>query len=379
MNKLLEFKNDIINDYNNDISIKKLAKKYNSSYSTMQRFLNKCSDESNSKENSVQSDSKSIQNDSKSTESCSNSVQPKSNSVQPNSDSVQNVKKSIQSDSKSVQNVKNSIDDDNITSKSESIHNSFNEMLDNIKNIKKDAIHGATPASCNEIIKNSSSKKLINDVIEKNKLNKSVASIKPLNKTINKSIKIKKLNEEQNISFIHDIKADNKDELKLKRTNMIIIRQYLNTFDNELKKIYGNNKEKFIKNLMSLNNNELLCILEQIRCELNIKRNSNIFENVIQTGAITFENILLKIFNIDVVGCFDEMKNDPEFSYELAIIACEYDISSYLDPKKVLFIKMIKNYYLKYKENKIMQQLKNIEIDKNKLNKINENEKYKDL
>jgi len=353
MNKLLEFKNDIINDYNNDISIKKLAKKYNSSYSTMQRFLNKCSDESNSKENSVQSDSKSIQND-----------------------------------SKSVQNVKNSIDDDNITSKSESIHNSFNEMLDNlrlqpkvdnIKNIKKDAIHGATPASCNEIIKNSASKKLINDVIEKNKLNKSVASIKPLNKTINKSIKIKKLNEEQNISFIHDIKADNKDELKLKRTNMIIIRQYLNTFDNELKKIYGNNKEKFIKNLMSLNNNELLFILEQIRCELNIKRNSNIFENVIQTGAITFENILLKIFNIDVVGCFDEMKNDPEFSYELAIIACEYDISSYLDPKKVLFIKMIKNYYLKYKENKIMQQLKNIEIDKNKLNKINENEKYKDL
>jgi len=58
-------------------------------------------------------------------------------------------------------------------------------------------------------------------------------------------------------------------------------------------------------------------MLASIRWELNISIRKKILNNV------------LKIFKIDVFGCYEEMKNNPEFSYELSIIACEYGISSF--------------------------------------------------
>ena len=133
-------------------------------------------------------------------------------------------------------------------------------------------------------------------------VNKNVNNV--LNKSISIQTPIKKptkiINNKQSTSFIHEIKTDNltADQLKQKRSIMIIIRQFCNTFD--LKKIYGNNKDKFISNLIKLNNDQLNCILEQIKCELAIQRNGNIFNNVIETGAISFEQILDKIFKIDV-------------------------------------------------------------------------------
>ena len=89
-------------------------------------------------------------------------------------------------------------------------------------------------------------------------------------KIFNKPKKTKR-KQQDNYSIIHEIKADNVDELKERRSNIIIIRQYLQTFHEKLKKIFGSNKDKFMKNLIKLNNEQLLCILEQIRCELKFQ------------------------------------------------------------------------------------------------------------
>ena len=103
---------------------------------------------------------------------------------------------------------------------------------------------------------------------------------------INKLKKQKSINFDANHSYINEIKASNVDELKIKRKNIIIIRQYLETFPEKLMKISGNNCQKFIKNLLTLSNEQLLCILEQIRCELSISRNSGIFNNIVEVSAI---------------------------------------------------------------------------------------------
>ena len=46
MNKLIDHKKDIINDYNQGLNINQVSKKYNSNYSTMRKFLLKFNNES---------------------------------------------------------------------------------------------------------------------------------------------------------------------------------------------------------------------------------------------------------------------------------------------------------------------------------------------
>jgi len=227
----------------------------------------------------------------------------------------------------------------------------------------------------NNINNKKNPEKLLNEII---KNDVSVHSIKPI--IIKKPI-VKNQNrgfaKKVETSFIHEIKCDDVDELKKRRSNIIIIRQYLNSFDEQLKKIYGKDKDLFFKKLLKLNNEQLLCLLESIRVELNIRRNGTIFENIIETSALTFEQILNKLFNIDVTGTFDEMKqSDPEFVIELKMLACEIDFSQYVSIKKIIFLKLLKKYYMNYTINKSLKNI-NINVDNEKLKELND--KFKNI
>ncbi len=93
-------------------------------------------------------------------------------------------------------------------------NNSFDDML---KNIKNDDVKNINE----KIIINKD--KIIDNIVENN--NKSIILIKPI--TIKKSIE---KNNTQNISFIHEVNCNDIEELKKRITNIIIIRQYINTF-----------------------------------------------------------------------------------------------------------------------------------------------------
>jgi len=336
MDKLKNNESNILNDYKNNISIRQLCKKYNSSYTTMQRFINK--------------NNESSLNDSKN-ESLNKSLSDSKN---------ESLNKSLKDESIESNNNQNE----------EQNNNSFDEMLNNIDiKINKEEIINKSIVSNKE-----KSKEIINDLIESKK-NDPKIEIKKKSKIIKpKKISIKKSKNKESTSFIYEINCNDVEELKKKRSNIVIIRQYLNMFDDKLERIYGKDKNQFIKKLFNLTNEQLYIIIENIRVELSISRNYNIFNNVIETSAITFENILLKIFNIDVVGTFEDLKkNDPELAIELSIIACEYDITKYIDPKKMVFIKLLKTYYMKYKENKIINKKLMILIKNTQQFKINNN------
>ena len=95
--------------------------------------------------------------------------------------------------------------------------------------------------------------------------------IKPFNKKNNKKNNDEEydINENNNniLDTLKNVNSGNIDELKLKRSNIIIIRQYLNTFKNDLTGIYGKDIKGFQKKLFSFNNDQLLIILENIRVE----------------------------------------------------------------------------------------------------------------
>ena len=144
-----------------------------------------------------------------------------------------------------------------------------------------------------------------------------------------------------------------------KRTLIIIIRQYINNFDEKLKCIYGKNKELFIKKLITLSIDQLKIIRENIKFELNLKRNHSIFFNTLEVTTTAIENISTNIFNIDIKGGYKELSKDPEFQLDLLMISSEIDISKYINPKSTVFIKLMKQYYMLYNMNKVKKQINN--------------------
>lgn len=365
--KLTKFKSDIVKDYNDQMPLNEIAKKYQVSKSTVYRFVQKLSakisadSETKSNKNKSSNDESNVDsettisesNNDSTSEIKSNENNPNNTKIEPNNDDLNKKEIDEDEDSKSEISVSKTEVKQSKLKKINS-NSSFNKMLNNIKKDDNNEFQ--------EIKKN-------NDFKILNNLNNSVVSIKPTKKPIKNN---------QNTSFIHEIKCANVEELKKRRSNIIIIRQYLNTFDEQLKKIYGNNKDKYISTLTKLSNEQLLYVLEDIRVELSIKRNGTLFKNVIETGCITFEEILDKIFKINVKGCYEQLKKDnTEFLIALQILACEYDFSQYIDAKKAIFIKLLKSYHMKYTVNKAMNGISNIKINDDKLKQINE--KFKNI
>ena len=158
------------------------------------------------------------------------------------------------------------------------------------------------------------------------------------------------------------------DELKEKRSLIIIIRQYINTFEKELINIYGR-KNDFEKKLFTQSIDQLKIILENIRIQMNLNRNKDMFINGVSIGLKGLETIS-NYSGYDVTGLEYELMNDPNFLLDLQIIQAEVDISKYINPKVSALLKVVKKMYQKNKENEIKKQMDNVINDKEKLEKI---------
>lgn len=173
---------------------------------------------------------------------------------------------------------------------------------------------------------------------------------------------------EKNYSFIRNIDASNVDELKEKRSCIIIIRQYINVFPNQLKFLYGNDKKKFEKSLFTLQLDKLKIILENIRVELNLFRNKTIFMDTAKSLLIGYEKIACYSgFNIENIS--NELLADPDFVMDLQIISAEIDISKYVNAKTSVLMKVLYKSYEKFELNKNVDKLKK-NFDADTLNKM---------
>jgi len=159
------------------------------------------------------------------------------------------------------------------------------------------------------------------------------------------------------------------DEMRLKRGIIIRIRQYINKYPLVLKIIYGSKKHEFEKKLYNLSVEKLNIILENIRVEMTLHKNSSIFMNIVETGLRSYEKISsYSGYNID--GLTDSLLLDKEFLDDMDQIACETDLSQWINPKSSAFFKVMRTTYQKYKENEVKDKIDNIVNDKDKLDKI---------
>lgn len=174
--------------------------------------------------------------------------------------------------------------------------------------------------------------------------------------------------EKNNYSFVRNIDANNVDELKEKRTYIIIIRQYVNTFPEQLKFLYATDKKKFEKSLFNLSLDKLKIILENIRVELNLYKNKTLFLDGCKFLLTSYENVAC-YSGFNIKGLSDDLMNDPDFLYDLQMISCEIDVSKYINPKTSAFFKVVHKSYEKYEINIGIDKLKkNFDIDA--LNKL---------
>jgi len=99
---------------------------------------------------------------------------------------------------------------------------------------------------------------------------------------------------------------------------------------------------------------ELKIILENIRFELNISRNHYIFFNSLETGANFFEFFASMYLDVNLNGTYADLKQDPNFTLDLLMVASEINVSDYIDPKMSLFLQLFKSYYCKIAKKKLL-------------------------
>lgn len=167
---------------------------------------------------------------------------------------------------------------------------------------------------------------------------------------------------------INNTQGSDLDNIKEKRSYIIIIRQYINLFENELKTLYGN-KEKFNQKLFKLKLDELKLLLENIRIHLNISKNSNLFMDCAKNALIGYEKVLC-YSGIDINGFSDEILKNEEFIYDLKCISAEIDMTKYINNKTWAFLKVFQNSYLSYEKNKIIKNIDQKFNNDDVLNKI---------
>jgi hypothetical protein len=139
----------------------------------------------------------------------------------------------------------------------------------------------------------------------------------------------------------------NVDDIKKKRSVIIIIRQYVNAFEHELSAVIGGNTKQFIGKLITKTFEELEVIRNNILFELNLRSNETKFYEGAEFVFKTIEKLASTIgYNFE--GAYSELLQDPEFMLDLKLLSCECDISKYISPRSSIFIKLLKKYYMRY-------------------------------
>lgn len=170
-------------------------------------------------------------------------------------------------------------------------------------------------------------------------------------------------------NIVHDVIKNidvcwNIDEMKEKRSLIIIIRQYIGTFKKELSELNINEKLLFNYDIMKLK-----ILLENIRIELNLKKNSTLFIDTAKNILVGYEKVLC-YSGIDIKGVSEELLNNPDFIYDLQMISCEIDISRYINPKTSAFMKVVQSSYYKYEQNNIINKFNEKINNDDVLNKL---------
>jgi hypothetical protein len=122
----------------------------------------------------------------------------------------------------------------------------------------------------------------------------------------------------------------------------------------------------FEKKLFTLNYDQLLTILENIRTTINIKQNKSNFI-VLSSNIIKGIEMVSNYSGYDVEGLEKYLMNNDDFNTDLQILSCELDISKYVNIKSSCFLKLIKGMTLINQENKIKKQLNNVINDEEKI------------
>ena len=123
---------------------------------------------------------------------------------------------------------------------------------------------------------------------------------------------------------------------------------------------------------------QLKVCLEDIRITISLKSNNSNFQAISSVAIKGIEIIGTNYLKYDISGLEESLRNDPDFQLDLKIIACELDLSKYLNPKSQLFIKLVRKIYMLKKENEVKKQINDVFNDPRKLDlikKLDENDK----
>jgi len=357
-----ELRNNIINDIKNNIDIKEIIKIRNVSKSTIYRISCEI------KKNNTTIIAKPIQENSLSSDSKSNSSLTKDFDLEIFKKELNNNEVNIGNNKVNVEN-NNKVNIEN--------NNKVNVGNNNIENESSDK-ESSEEESYEEEESNEeyNEDKLIKPIpVSLNQSNNSISFRKNNNQNnnINQNNNKVNLNVIDKNNIIDTIKncnnAENIDELIEIRSIIIRIRQYINTFPNDLKNIWSPNKLQFEKKLFNLKLNELEVLLENIRVELNLNRNKEMFETIIHSSLIGLEKIS-SYCNYNVEGLTNDLMKDESFLYDLKIIQCEVDVSRWINPRSSAFLKVIKKMYMKNQENEIKNQINKVINNEDVINKI---------
>jgi hypothetical protein len=103
--------------------------------------------------------------------------------------------------------------------------------------------------------------------------------------------------------------------------------------------------------------------------ELNLQKNNSLFIDTCKNLLVGYEKLMV-YSGINLKGISEDLMNDPSFIYDIQILSCEVDISKYINPKTSCLFKILQSSYMKYEQNKIIENLENKINNDDVLNKL---------
>ena len=317
-------KNEILNVYNNGSSRKEIMQKYGISCAHLSKILNNKLNTSTTK--SIKSNKENIINESKESEN--------ENESENESESIDEIDSSI---SVHEEEKNESIHEE---TKNETVHESLHESIHE----EKKSIHEEkkSSGSLEDIINETLSvqEKPIKPAKEK--------AIKPLKLAKEKPIKLLK----EKIPIREKVKAIPvmDDEKEKQKKLILIIRNYLNHFEKNLKDLISQHKTKarLLSKLFDLSIPQLERILQEIRISIVTNRSVDMFKKVSKMVIYGVE-ISSASFGVDMQGLSENCANDQSLNDAIVQLACEYSISN--DPKHTILLSLGNNILSTYSLN----------------------------
>jgi len=363
-----ELKNLIINDLNNKLTHKDISKNRNVSLSSIYRINRELKNN-----NTILHDNQTIEGNEENQKYEDNQFNEE-NQMNQSYFNIEELKNELNNNYNSNNKVNNIVNQVNITNQvnqvsedSERNDNQTNEETDNSEGSEENSQSNEEMQSSDEneeIIKPKVNIKPINNNKPNNKQTKEESYIKPNN--TNKPLIDKNLILETMKNCSNNNTIEERQEMI---SNITKIRTYLRSFNNELHHIWAPNLLLFEKRLFTMQLIQLQSLLDDIRVELNLMKNKEMFDTIVKTSLYGLEKVS-GYCNYNIDGLAQDLMNDSSFLYDLKMIQCEIDLSKYINPKQSAFLKVVKGMIQKNQENKMKQEINNVVNNEEVINKI---------